>query len=521
MSKINIKKNLVDRVVSYFNPVSGQKRMQARANMALAESYVGASRSRRATRSWQASRGDSDSDLLPELDNLRSRSRDLARNNPLACGAISTQVTSIIGTGLSPQSQIDAEYLGLDDETAETWQRRAEREFNVWANSCESDVRRTLDFYEQQAVAFRQTLENGDVFALRTYRERAGLPFATQYQLIEGDLVSNPSFQADSEKLAAGVEKDEFGAPIAYHVANVHPGDYRNTKSTSWRRIEAFGDGGIRNMLHPYRVLRPGQTRGVPVLAPVIESFKQLGKYTEAELMAAVISGMFTVFVQTESGEAGFEDPDSQDKSDAGEYKLGNGAIIGLAPGETIETTNPGRPNAQFEPFVLAIIRQIGVALEMPYEVLIKHFTASYSASKGALIEAWRMFKARRHWFANTFCQPVYEAVISESIARGRLPAPGFFNDPMVRAAFLGTQWIGDAPGQLDPLKEVNAQEKKINLGLSTRSKEIIETNGGDFYRTHKQLAKEERMRKQDGLKQSTQKSTTPAREEEKEESDE
>ncbi len=43
---------------------------------------------------------------------------------------------------------------------------------------------------------------------------------------------------------------------------------------------------------------RPGQRRGVPVLAPVIEALKQLGRYTDAELVAAVVSGLFTVFVK-------------------------------------------------------------------------------------------------------------------------------------------------------------------------------------------------------------------------------
>ena len=40
-----------------------------------------------------------------------------------------------------------------------------------------------------------------------------------------------------------------------------------------------------------------------PVLAPVMESLKQLGRYTEAELMAAVVSGFFTAFIKSEAPE--------------------------------------------------------------------------------------------------------------------------------------------------------------------------------------------------------------------------
>lgn len=42
-------------------------------------------------------------------------------------------------------------------------------------------------------------------------------------------------------------------------------------------------------------------TARVPFLAPVIEALKQLGRYTDAELVAAVVSGMFTVFIEKES----------------------------------------------------------------------------------------------------------------------------------------------------------------------------------------------------------------------------
>ena len=64
-------------------------------------------------------------------------------------------------------------------------------------------------------------------------------------------------------------------------------------------------------------------------------------------------------------------------KSD-GDYKLAPGAILDLQPNENIEIADQKRPNQAFDPFVQAILRQVGVALELPFEILIKHFTASY-----------------------------------------------------------------------------------------------------------------------------------------------
>ncbi len=98
----------------------------------------------------------------------------------------------------------------------------------------------------------------------------------------------------------------------------------------------------------------------------------------------------------------------------------------------------------------MALCRQVRVALELPYEILIKHFTASYSASRAALETAWQFFRRRRTWVARRFCQPVYEWVITEAVARGRLVAPGFLEDPLIRRAWLGAYWNGPARISLD-----------------------------------------------------------------------
>jgi lambda family phage portal protein len=238
-------------------------------------------------------------------------------------------------------------------------------------------------------------------------------------------------------------------------------------------------------VLHVFEKKRPGQRRGVSVLAPIIEPLKQLGDYTHAELTAAVVSGLFTVFIESEMGDV----PDGMTgmaaESDDGvsdeEIKLEAGAVIGLADGEKVTTANPNRPNTAFDPFTQAIFKQIGAALSIPYEVLLKHFSSSYSASRAALLEAWKMFRARRVGFVSKFCQPVYEAFITECVLLGKLHAPGFIEDPVVRAAYLGTSWNGPAQGQLNPVQETKAAKMKVEEGFSTRSKEAAEMNSTDY----------------------------------------
>jgi lambda family phage portal protein len=498
------KPTLWDRFIKPFSPGRALNNQRNRVKMAVANAYVGASKSRRSLSQWMTSDGDADYDLLPDLAALRERSRDLYRNTPLATGAINTKVTNIVGTGLRLVPTIDREALNLSEDQANEWEAAAAREWKIWSESQECDAERTLTFTEIQELTLRSVLLSGDLFIMLPYIRRAGSPYDLKLQLIEADRISNPDFQIDNDKLAGGVEKDDAGAPLYYYILNQHPGNYRITKAMEWSRVRAFGERtGRRNVLHLYHKLRIGQTRGVPDLAPVIEPLKQLDRYTEAEIMAAVISGMFTAFVESEGGDNSFApmEPTSETgaKSSDDDIKLGYGAVVDLAPGEKITTANPNRPNDAFDPFVQSVLRQIGVALELPFEILIKHFTASYSAARASMLEAWKFFMMRRQWLARSLCQPVYEAVITEAIVKGRLSAPGFLREHRIRKAYLSARWIGPGRGLIDPLKENKADEIAEDRGWKTASDNTAE-RGGDWERNHKQRVKETMMRRNDQL---------------------
>jgi len=501
--------NSIDKIISYISPVSGARRARARMMEALIGSYNGASRSRRALKEWKTSNADADEDILWDLPYLRERSRDLIRNAPIAVGAIGTSLANVVGTGLKLQARIESEYLGLSEEEADAWEDHTEREWRLFSESQECDISRTLNFHGLQTLAFRQTLENGDVFALLPRISRTGSPYSLKIQLVEADRVCNQGWKSDSETLVAGVEKNPAtGAPVAYHVANQHPGSVRVQKKDAytWKVVPAFGaKTGLRNVLHLYEMTRPGQTRGVPFLAPVIETLKMLDRYTEAELMAAVVSGLFTVFLKSESGALDFDvtsgmGVETGAAADDDDLKLGNGAIVGLKKGEDISTANPGRPNTAFDPFVKSILEQIGAALGIPFEVLIRHFQSSYSASRAALLEAWRFFRSRRVWLVSAFCQPVYEIWLYEAVASGRITAPGFFADPLIQKAYCGAIWVGDSPGYVDPQKDVDAAKARVDAKFSTLDEETALLTGGDFEANVRQMSKEKRMLDKAGL---------------------
>jgi lambda family phage portal protein len=493
------KQTLLDKAISWVAPNASLKRWQARTHLAMLGGYTGARRDRRQTKTWNTAGGSADAVSLDDLPTLRDRSRDLLRNAPLATGAVNTLITNVVGTGLRPQSHIDRavlrSYLKTDD-AMEKWEAEAERIFTLWAGSLDCDITRGQTFTDLQALLLRSCLESGDVFVLRKYRERKGNPFGTALQVVEADRIASPV--GNNDKIVAGVEIDDDGAPTAYHILNHHPDDHDGGKLES-AKVPAFDADGRWQVLHIFTRMRPGLTRGIPYLASVIESLKQLDRYIEAEIMAAVISSMFTIFVKSE-GEEGLNPLAGEKPSKSGDYKLSPGAILDLQPNENIEIANPNRPNQAFDGFVQSILRQIGVALEIPFEVLIKHFTSSYSAAQAALVEAWKTFSTRRKWISVQFCQPVYEMVVAEAVAKDFLEAPGFFADPFVRAAYLGAEWIGPPRGQIDQLKEIRAVDYRVRLGVSTLEEETAQITGGSWETKHTQRAREHKMRTEAGL---------------------
>lgn len=493
----------IDKAIAVVAPQTALKRTAARQKLQILNSgysNYGASVVKKSLAGWLHAGGSSREDIEDNVSILRQRTRDLYMGVPIANGAVKTMRTNIVGRGLRLKPNIDAELLGVSPEERRTLEKQIEREWNIWAESTDCDMARIDNFYELQQLAFLNWLISGDCLAVLPVKPRLNQPYDLRVQLIEADRLCSPdNCDTIDNKIVGGVEVDQSGEVVAYHIADHHPLSYAYA-DISWQRVEAFGKTtGRRNVLHLMNRERIGQRRGVPFLAPVIESLKQLGRYTDAELVAAVVSGMFTVFI--EKADASSEDaigsiiPEEVqvDAEDETTIELAPGAVIDLNEGEKAHDMNPGRPNANFGGFVEAICQQIGASLEIPYELLMKHFNSSYTASKGALEEAWKMFNMYRDWLATDFCQPVYEEWLTEAVAKGRIKAPGFFTDPVIRKAYCGAKWNGPAKGMLDPVKEATAAEKRVQNGFSTRSDETMQMTGTSYYNNIEQLKHEEK----------------------------
>lgn len=461
-----------------------------------------------ALRAWAVDYQDADGDLR-ELDAQRAMGYQLAKENPIAIGALNTQVTNVIGTGLRLQASVDRDYLqrkySISTEELDKWETARESNFRGLTESLDCDLERQQTFYDLQALMLRTELAAGDSFAPMPYVRRRNSPYGIKIQPIDPARISNENNAINAPQLAGGIQRDRRGAVVAYHVRDSHPYTTKGDNKFTWTKIQAFGrQTGRRNMIHMFNKTNVGvsASRGRPVFAPLVKTLKQLGRYTDAELMAAVIQSFFTVFVQTEDGAGlthGNED-NSNVEVQANDFALGMGNIIDLAPNEKIEMAKADRPNAGFDGFMMSMLRQIGMTLNIPYEVLIKHFQSSYSAARAAMLEYWKAVREMRQHCAMHFCQIYYENWLAEEIAIGRAEAPGFFTDPMARLAWSGAFWIGPPRGMIDPVKEVAAELDLNEAALKTKSDISMELLGKDWDSTFHRWTREKRMLEAEGI---------------------
>lgn len=489
MSKpFEIKPNILDRAIGFVSPAAGARRMLARTRLALASEYYRGSSSDRLRSDWGMGWLKRTTPPKYELDILRGRSRDLARNDPVASGAIETIGANVIGAGLRPQSRIRADRLGVAPDVAAGYQAQAEAIWESWCHTADSANK--LDFAEMQFLAFRRVVEDGEILALPIMVDEPWRPVKRAVQLIEGDrLVSTDA------TFCQGIRFGDRGEPLEYsfELADPKQPDGAGFTVGKYDLVAARDSMGRPKVLHVFPSKRVGQVRGVPHFAPVLSYFKDLSDYLEAEVVAARVAACLAVFITMNDTSAfPMGGGTATDASGKRIQDLEPGMVSYLKQGESIGVVEPKRPGSQFAPFVEGVLRLIGVSLGLPYELLLKDFSkTNYSSARASLLEGRRHFTNWRRWFAAQFCQPIYELVLEEAWLRGLFDAPKFYE---FREEYCRAQWIGAGYGWVDPGKEIEASQMAIDYALSTLAEEAA-GQGRDW-----EEVLEQRKREQDRI---------------------
>lgn len=451
------------------------------------------------SRRWSSRRqtaGSADEDLDADtLDRLRLRSRDRFRNDGMARAAIDSLSDQVVGAGLRPRLRLDAKILGIQPEQATDLQRQAQ---SIWDEWCETaDIRGVSHFDFLQGLIFGSAMVSGDVVVRPVFYDDPRIPhrLSLRVEVIEGDRLDNPQGRENDPRIRNGVEiNSATGAPIAYWIADSHPGDLQ-VGQVRRRRISAHSTIGRPNVLHVFAPSRPGQNRGEPVLAPVLDTFKDCEDYIDAAVMRQYVAACFAAFVTrpNPNQSAMYRATDDTRGGGTGERQeeMNPGQILYQAPGEQVSFSTPPQ-DTTFESFMTFVGRRLAAATGQPYEVVAKDFSkTNFSSARAALAEAIRGYRRRRSWFARQCLTPLYRLVLEEAWSAGLIEL-GSAERPLLRTLSNGRVWIDPewvtpewipigGTGWIDPKADAAADQVLLAMGVTTRDRIVAERTGGDW----------------------------------------
>lgn len=433
-----------------------------------AQSFEGAGSGRRLG-TWGRSSAGPNTALYGSLSSLRSRSRELTRNNPLAENGVESWVANLIGTGITPRWQIDPA-LGrseLKERTHELWAE--------WAD--ESDADGVCDFYGLQAMVARAMVESGEVLVrIRARRLEDDLPVPMQLQVIECDHLdeSYSTVSPNGNEIRMGIEFDRMGRRVAYWVFRSHPGESFLLDQGSSERIRIPAS----EMLHIFRPLRPGQARGKPWLTSVILRLHELDQYEDAELVRKKTAAMFGGFI-IESVSDTMDQPflgriGETDENENPVVHLEPGTFPTLPQGMDVKFSTPADVGGSYQVWIKQNLREIAAGLGITYEQLTGDLEGvNYSSIRAGLLEFRRRCEMLQwHTIIFQFCRPVARRWMDLAVASGALAIPAYARD---RRRYMKIDWRPQGWPWVDPEKDLKAAQLAVRSGFTSRSAVIAE----------------------------------------------
>ena len=289
--------------------------------------------------------------------------------------------------------------------------------------------------------------------------------------------------------MRAGIEFDGLGRRVAYHLYRSHPEDGRLAPMSGVGGMETVRIDAAE-IVHLYRVLRPGQIRGEPWLSRALVKLNELDQYDDAELVRKKTAAMFAGFVTRLTPEDNLLGEGMPNPNGVALAGLEPGTMQILEPGEDIKFSQPADVGGSYSEFLRMQFRAVAAAMGVTYEQLTGDLTqVNYSSIRAGLLEFRRRVEALQHGvIVHQLCRPIWNAWMDQAVLEGALTFPGYASDAMARRDYQACKWIPQGWQWVDPLKEADAMKAAIRCGLMSRS-EAISANGYDAEDVDREIA--------------------------------
>lgn len=478
--KKRIQLNPFDKIVSFFNPSAGLRRLHSRS---VLNQYEAAQPSR--LRKHHRDQRSPDLQVQQGAVAIRTLARNLEQNHDIARGALRTLVNNVVGPngiGIEPQPRkldgsIHTDYAKALRDAWRDWQLCPEvSQRHHWAK-----VQRMMaKTWFRDGEAFTQSFTGPVQFLDHGTR----VPFSLE--MFEADMV--PMEYTDTSKgIRQGIQRNTWGKPTGFYVWKAFPVDLSMNTLTRPNDLKFIP---AANMLQLASVDRIGQMRGVGEFASVITRLEDIKDYEESERIAAKIAAALTAFVKKGSPDLYDASAPSAGTDASGnplprELNLSPGTIIdNLGVGEEIGLIDSNRPNPNVVTFRQGQLRAVAAGLGGSYSSIARDYNGTYSAQRQELVEQWIHYAVLTDEFVGQFVQPVWKQFVLAAHLSGVVRMPSDLEEFSEDDALF----VGQSMPWIDPMKEASAWHSLVRDGFASEV-EVIRKRGGNPRDVMEQIA--------------------------------
>ena len=452
--------NWLDNIIGFFSPSWAYKRQAYRTGLEKVRSgYYDSSDSSRLNKNWVANNAPAVMTDSLSRDNIRARARDLERNSDIMNAILSAYNRNVVGEGFTLQARTDNEEL--NNKIEELWR--------VWSKKKNCDISKNQNLIQMLRMIERRKRVDGGILIQKCYTDDGVLPL--KLSCLEVDeidkTVISPHYEGN--KVVDGVEVNEYGAAVGYHIRRYSRDGYL---------LEEPHFVKAEDMIFVFSKTRPSQVREMSDLNPTLLRVRDITEFMTAVSVKQRIEACMSVFIKKGAAdELGRGIVKSNNQAGYDGKLLSPGMIKVLNPGESIDVVNPNGQAADATSYIKLQNQLLGAGQGLSYEATTRDMSqTNYSSARQGLIED-NLTYAEDRGLLGDLVDEIYEAFITCAVLSKKLDIPDFVEN---KEKYFKHEWIQAGRRWIDPLKEASAMRLGMASGQKT-FKQIAAENGKDW----------------------------------------
>ena len=445
--------------------------------------HDGASKDRLHSGKWLGSRISPDSALESDLEELRSRSHELYRNDSIG-GMVDTMVDHIIGQGFTCNSKIRA-VDGISEEAAAGFNAQIESLVEQWSGSvC---ISRIDSWWEIDRLLCRHLLIDGEAFLVMSSQNDGYnvSPIPLVLEVIDPERVETPPGKVSDKNCRMGIQYSERGRVLGYWIRTTHPYDTKDVE-TNYQYVPKS------RCKHVIERWFTGQSRGYPWMTRCLNDARDGKDIREAGLVTAQVQACLSVWIKGPK-------PRLNAQARATESDTNGRRIQTVEPG-SVNYIGESEDPLFLQPSGAAGLRDLldmndrrmAAGMNIPYEFISRNWSGvSFAGGRLILNGAKISVGAKQKLISTRVKAPVYREIVRQGVILGQLDiSPAAFNRrPWVYTRHNWTHPLWSYA--ITPGEEVRALREAVDANLTTQEAATAQYSGMDSDEVIPQRGKE------------------------------